>query len=102
MASDPQVPIIKRAKFLAIASQNLDEFCVGRVAGRMDQVSAGLSRTSPDGRTPAQQLLEIGDRARALVQRRERVFLEEVAGELAANGIRLSGWDDLDEDDRKY
>ncbi|MBV9950780.1 MAG: RNA degradosome polyphosphate kinase [Acidimicrobiia bacterium] len=102
LACDSSVPIIERAKFLAIASQNLDEFFQVRVAGLMDQVAAGLSSTSPDGRTPAQQLLEIADRTRSLVRRMERVFLEEVVPELSRVGIRLSAWDELDEDDRKH
>ncbi len=102
LASDPSVPIIERAKFCAIFSQNLDEFFQVRVAGLMDQVAAGIAATTPDGRTPAQQLLEIGDRSRELTQRLERVFLEEVATELARVGIVFSGWDELDEDDRKH
>jgi len=102
LASDPIVPVIERAKFCAIFSQNLDEFFQVRVAGLMDQVAAGIVSTTADGRTPAQQVLEIGDRTRELTQRMERVFLEEVATELARGGIVFSRWDELDEDDRKH
>src|SRR4051794_32078639 len=102
LARRDEIPLLERAKFCAIASQNLDEFFQVRVAGLMDQVAAGLGRTSPDGRTPAQQLLEIADRTRAFVRRMEQVFLEEVAVELSSVGIRLSRWDELDEDDRKH
>jgi len=102
LASDPAVPVIERAKFCAIFSQNLDEFFQVRVAGLMDQVAAGLVTPTPDGRTPAQQVLDIGDRTRELTTRLERVFLEEVAAELAAVGIVFSSWEELDEDDRKH
>ena len=41
LASDPIVPLLERAKFCAIFSQNLDEFFQVRVAGLKDQVAAG-------------------------------------------------------------
>ncbi|MGH9228320.1 MAG: RNA degradosome polyphosphate kinase, partial [Acidimicrobiales bacterium] len=53
MAEDERVPLLERAKFLAIFCQNLDEFFQVRVAGLKDQVAAGLATTSPDGRTSA-------------------------------------------------
>src|SRR3546814_6996966 len=62
LAEDPSVPVLERAKFLAIFSQNLDEFFQVRVAGLKDQVAAGILGTSPDGRTPGQQLLDVRDR----------------------------------------
>src|SRR2546430_7018249 len=44
LAEDDQVPLLERAKFLAIFSQNLDEFFEVRVSGLMEQLDAG-----PDG-----------------------------------------------------
>jgi len=100
-AETPAVPLLERAKFLAIFSQNLDEFAQVRVAGLKDQVAAGVHSVSPDGRTAAEQLLEIRDRAADLVAHQEAIFLEQVAPALAAAGIFLSNWAELDEDDRK-
>ncbi len=102
LAADATVPLLERAKFLAIFSQNLDEFFQVRVAGLKDQVEAGIGATSPDGRTPGQQLLEVRDRVEALVARQQHLFLDEVAPALADHGIRLSRWDDLDDDDEKF
>ena len=101
-AEDERVPLLERAKFLAIFSQNLDEFFQVRVAGLKDQVAAGIHTTTPDGRTPAQQLLEIRDGVEGLIQRCQRAFLEVVAPALSAGGVTFSSWDELDEDDRKY
>src|SRR5215210_4445664 len=95
LAADPAVPLLERAKFLAIFSQNLDEFFQVRVAGLLDQVAAGITKTTPDGRTPAQQLLEIRDRVQELVAEQERIFLGEVVPALAEHGIVFSSWDDL-------
>ena len=83
LADDPAVPLLERAKFLAIFSQNLDEFFQVRVAGLKEQVIAGVGATAPDGRTPAQQLLEIRERVEELAARQEQIFLDGVAPALA-------------------
>ena len=102
IAEDRRVPLLERAKFLAIFSQNLDEFFQVRVAGLKDQVAAGVATTSPDGRTAAQQLLDIRDRLDKLLPRMQAVFLDQVSPALAEAGIRLSSWADLDEEDEKF
>jgi polyphosphate kinase len=102
LAEDEGVPLLERAKFLAIFSQNLDEFFQVRVAGLKDQVAAGVGGSSPDGRTAGQQLLDIRDRLDVLVPRLQVAFLGQVAPALAEAGIKLSSWSDLDEDDEKF
>ncbi len=102
LVDDPSIPLLERAKFLAIFSQNLDEFFQVRVAGLLDQMAAGIRLRGHDGRTPSQQLEELTARARTLVDREERLFLEKVAPELAAHGIVLSSWEELDDDDRAH
>ncbi|HEU5082520.1 MAG TPA: polyphosphate kinase 1 [Acidimicrobiales bacterium] len=101
MAGDPSVPLLEKAKFLAIFVSNLDEFFQVRVAGLKDQVYAGVDQTSHDGRTAAEQLLAIRDRVIALEAEAERLLLSEVMPGLAEHGIRFRSWDELDEDDRK-
>lgn len=102
LAEDPSIPLLERAKFAAIFSQNLDEFFQVRVAGLKDQVAAGLSTMTPDGRSPAQQLLEVRDAVEKLVTRAEAVFLDQIVPALGEVGIIFSSWPELDEDDRKY
>ena len=74
-----------------------------RVAALKDQVAAGITGPSPDGRTPAQQLVEISDRV-------ERAGPRAGAGAARAAGAGAArrrassciSWDELDEDDRKH
>ncbi|MBI2704415.1 MAG: RNA degradosome polyphosphate kinase [Actinobacteria bacterium] len=102
LAEDPTVPMLERAKFLAIFSSNLDEFFQVRVAGLKDQVAANLTTTAPDGRTAPEQLLDIRDKLEALMARQEAVFLDTLVPGLAEVGIIFSSWNELDEDDVKY
>ena len=101
-AADPRVPLLERAKFCAIFSQNLDEFFQVRVAGLADQLIAKLGRTSPDGKTPSDQLKAIAERVGDLVDRLEHLFLDDLVPALAEVGIVFSSWHQLDEDDREY
>ncbi|HEX4906366.1 MAG TPA: RNA degradosome polyphosphate kinase [Acidimicrobiales bacterium] len=102
LADQAGTPLLERAKFLAIFSQNLDEFFQVRVAGLKDQVAAGLGRTSDDGLTPDEQLEAIRSRVHELLDHETRIFTEEVAPGLAEVGIRFSSWDELDDDDREH
>jgi polyphosphate kinase len=102
LAEDAGIPLLERAKFLAIFGQNLDEFFMVRVAGLKDQVAAGLATTSAAGMAPADQLRAIRQQVSGLVQRQAQTFLEDVAPALDAVGIRLSDWDALDDDDRDH
>jgi len=102
LAEDPNVPLLERAKFLAIFEQNLDEFHMVRVAGLKDQLAAGLGSTAPDGTSPAEQLRAIRDKVADLTARVSKAFLGDVAPGLDAVGIRLSDWESLDDDDREH
>ncbi|MDQ3574758.1 MAG: polyphosphate kinase, partial [Actinomycetota bacterium] len=101
LADDAAVPLLERAKFLAIFSQNLDEFFQIRVAGLKDQVVAGVGATSPDGLTPQEELERIRARVKELGQIEDRSFLDQLVPALAEKGIRLSDWESLDDDDRE-
>ncbi len=102
LAANESVPLLDRAKFCAIFSQNLDEFFQVRVAGLADQVIAKMGRVSPDGRTPSEQLRDIAARVGELVDRIEHVFLDEIVPALADKGIVFSSWSELDADDRAH
>jgi len=87
-ARDERNPLLERAKFLAIFANNLDEFFQVRVSGLMEQVAAGNSKRSPDGRTAGEQLLAIRDRVQGLVTEHSRLYGEVRAG-LADHGIAI-------------
>ena len=69
MAEDPRLPLLERVRFLAIFSQNLDDFFQVRVAGLKEQVLAAVAVASPDGMSPLDQLKAIRSRVEGLVER---------------------------------
>src|SRR5947207_14774381 len=58
-ALNPDMPLLERVRFLAIFSNNLDEFYMVRVSGLKDQVTEGVLETPPAGLSPQQQLAAI-------------------------------------------
>ncbi len=95
LADDADLPLLERAKFLAIFASNLDEFFMVRVAGLQRRQSMGLGVRSADGLGTREQLSVISERARTLAANHARSFLEQVRPALAETGIRLVLWRDL-------
>jgi polyphosphate kinase len=89
MAEDAHLPVLERVQFLAIFSQNLDDFFQVRVAGLKEQVLAAVAVASPDGMSPLDQLKAIRARVESLVERQVALFNREIAPALAASGITL-------------
>jgi polyphosphate kinase len=100
LAADTSLPLLERAKFLAIFASNLDEFYMVRVAGLKRRDEMGLSVRSADGLTPREQLRRINERTQQIASRHARVFLDSVRPALAGEGILIVTWDDLEDDER--
>jgi polyphosphate kinase len=87
-AGNPAHPLFERLRFLSISANNLDEFFMVRVAGLRGQVRAGVSITSNDGLTPAQQLAAINRRSGELM-RNQQARWRQLRSELRENGIAV-------------
>jgi polyphosphate kinase len=102
LAEDATVPLLERAKFLAIVSEHLDEFFQVRVAGMMEQLAAGLRTTIPDGLDLVELLREIRARVSALGEREAEVLAKELLPALEEHGVGFAQWDDLTGDEQAY
>ena len=96
-----RVPLLERAKFLAIFSSNLDEFFMVRVAGLKRRIAAGVAVPSASGILPRDLHEAIMSRARELVTEQARVFAEDVRPALAEHGIEVLRWDQLTDPERE-
>jgi polyphosphate kinase len=103
LAEDASLPLLERLKFVAIFAQNLDEFFQVRVSGLQEQVEAGVTKRTPDGRTPAEQLEGIRERAQQLSDSAAELFATELVPALEKERIRIvRSVDALDPADLAY
>jgi polyphosphate kinase len=87
LASDPQVPLLERMRFLCISSSNLDEFFEVRVAGIKQKILGGVEGGGIDGLSPMQELSMITTSVQALVKRQYEVLNDILLPELADEGL---------------
>jgi polyphosphate kinase len=100
LAEDRSIPLLERAKFLAIFASNMDEFFQVRVAGLKQQVEAGIRTRSPDGLTPQEALSAIAAKVVPLAEKHAQMFAEDVSPALEAAGVRVLRWRELEEPQR--
>ena len=101
LALAPDRPLLERVKFVAIVSSNLDEFHQVRVAGLLEQADSGVTSSGPDGLNPREQLAAIREVVTGLNRRIDELFSDVLIPELAAEGIELITYDELESADRE-
>ena len=99
-AADSRTALLERVKFLAIVSNNLDEFFMKRIGGLKQQIAAGVRKTSADGRSPTQQVRECHAFCRELHAEQRRI-LDELLTLLDSHAIRFVKFANLPEAARK-
>ena len=100
-AEDPRNPLLERLKFLAIVSSNLDEFFMKRIGGLKQQLGAGMSIKTVDGRTPKEQIAACYEVVRQQEIAQRDVF-QQLRSELGAHGIEIVSYDGLSREDTDF
>ncbi|MEI6701652.1 MAG: RNA degradosome polyphosphate kinase, partial [Actinomycetota bacterium] len=95
LATDEEVPVLDRVKFVAIYADLIDEFFQVRVANLEDQIAAGVTTRSPDGLRPKEQLKAVRSAVHALMDRQDALVSSALLPSLSSAGITITSWADL-------
>jgi polyphosphate kinase len=87
-AKDVSLPLLERLKFLAIVSNNTDEFFMVRVAYLHTKIKAGSGSTRPDGWRAEPLMREIRKQIGAMM-REQRELMTDLLNRLAEYGIAI-------------
>src|ERR1700724_1313842 len=94
-------PALERVRFLSISANNLDEFFMVRVAGIKAQVREGIAERSPDGLTPAEQLVLINETVSRLANDQQAIW-RDLRATLSEVGIPLVDGRDVTKSERAW
>jgi polyphosphate kinase len=101
-AQDERNPLLERVRFLAISAGILDEFFEVRVAALLQRIEDGLTDSSPDGLSPAEEARLIDEESHILMEDQYRSWNEQLRPGLAQQGIRVLGLDEVEGDARSF
>lgn len=98
-ALDERNPPLERLRFLAILTQNMDEFFMKRIGGLKQQLAADVTEPTVDGQKPREQWEASLATAADLFEAQSRCFTEEIRPLLSSAGIEVLQYDSLSNSD---
>ena len=102
LAEDTSNPLLERCRYLAIFSSNLDDFFMIRVATLKRKLESGVTKKNTAGFTPVELMAEISKKTQELIARQTKCFQTDIMPKLAQNGIEITDWESLNEDEKNY
>ena len=100
-ADDPHNPLFEKLKFLAITSNNLDEFFMVRVATLNAQIQSGYEVKDASGMTPGEQLEKVLEKTHEMTDVQTKIF-GGLFMELEKEGVRFLRHNMLSADQKEF
>ncbi|WP_269304027.1 RNA degradosome polyphosphate kinase [Aeromicrobium sp. HA] len=100
LAEVETLPLLERARFLAIFGSNLDEFFMVRIAGLKRRIAAGVAVPSASGLNPRDVLSSSLQASRVLMERQANLLHDAIMPALTDEGICLLRWHELTDEER--
>ena len=101
-AKDNNNPLFERLKFASIASSNVDEFFMTRVATLKDMAVAKVDKLDPAGLTPKEQLKKISLRVHKMVYDQYSCYNRSLKQSLKKEDIIFLKPNDLNNEQKQY
>lgn len=98
-AGNTDLPLFERVRFLSIASNNLDEFYMVRVAGVYAQIKEKIKHKTIDGLNPKDQLKKIKIKTSELLKKSNYIW-SKLKKELSKQRIFFKDFDQLNHDEK--
>ena len=99
-ALDDGNPLLERVRFLSIVTRNLDEFAMKRVGGLKQQIQAGITETTADGRTPDEQWRAVHRTLSPMLADQRDCYREMLRPALREAGIHILEYNELTDDEQ--
>ncbi len=99
-ATDKDLKLIDKFKFLSIFSSNLDEFFMVRLGSLKDQMNAGYTKEDFAGYTPEAQFIESNKKIKELVKIQENLA-DHLIEQSKSCGFELVSYNELSKSERK-
>jgi len=97
---DDRNPLLERVKFLAIFTNNMDEFFMKRIGGLKQQIATEVTELTVDGRTPTEQWEEALEMAVPMFRKQAQCYQTEIQPALRDAGIHVVDFEDLNQSER--
>ncbi|CAB4335366.1 MAG: RNA degradosome polyphosphate kinase [Actinobacteria bacterium] len=101
LATDEDLELLERVKYLSIFASNLDEFFMVRVAGLKRRIATGIAVRAASGLLPREVHEAVLAQSYELMKTHAESFTQFVMPELEASGISILRWEDLTQAERE-
>ncbi len=101
-AKNQSLPVMDRLKFLSITASNLDEFFMVRIAGILDQIEVGYTKSDAAGLAPKEQIGLLSEICHDMVKQQYDCLNHDLFKVMKKHGVDFVSYKHLDDKQKQY